>query len=180
MKKILSFLFVISTTFAYAQNFKFEEVIKVDSTITKDELFNRARVWAKENYNSKNSFIITEDMNNGEISGVGVIDYRTDNKYKGYSCVEGPIKYHFSIFVKNGRYKYLYDLFDHKGSAGNLCRAGNFGVISNTKEAPSIGKGIAYDLALEDVKEKIDSKIKLLSSSLEKGMNKNYEGNNDW
>jgi len=180
MKKLFSIVLSGWTILSFAQNLQFEEVVKVDSSITKDELYNRARVWAKENYNSKNNLVITEDKNNGEISGVGAFDYRTDNKYRGYSCVEGSIKYNFSIFVKDGRYKYLYNLFDHKGSAGNLCRAGNFGIISSNKDAPSIGKGIAYDLALDDVKEKIALKIKALSSSIEKGMNKKYEGSNDW
>ncbi|WP_288442583.1 DUF4468 domain-containing protein [uncultured Chryseobacterium sp.] len=180
MKKLLSFLFLINTIFFYSQNLKFEEVVKVDSTTIKDELFNRARAWAQENYNTKNNFVTTEDKNSGEISGTGVIDYRTDKKYRGHSCVEGPIKYFFSIFVKDGRYKYIFNSFDHKGSAGNLCRAGNFGIISSNKDAPSIGKGITYDIALDDVKEKIALKIKALSSSLEKGMNKKYEGSNDW
>ncbi|MDQ1859257.1 DUF4468 domain-containing protein [Chryseobacterium sp. WLY505] len=180
MKKIFTIIFCNALVILSAQDLKFDQVIKIDSTTTKMELFNRARSWAKENYNSKNNYIITEDPNYGEISGTGIMDYRTNNKYRGYSCVEGSIKYSFSIYVKDGKYKYLFNAFDHKGSAGNLCRAGNFGRVSQNSEAPSIGKGIAYEAALQDVREKIATKIKALITSIELGMSKKYEGSNDW
>lgn len=180
MKKSLSILLVFINCLIYAQELKFEEVIPVDSTVSKQDLYNRARTWSMVNYNDKNNYIIIDDKASGELSGTGVFDYRTKNKYQGYSCVEGSIKYNFSIFVKDGRFKYVFTTFNHKGSSGNLCRAGNFGVITSDDNAPSIGKGIAYDKAWIDVKEKIQDKIKTLVSSLESGMRKKYEGNNEW
>lgn len=180
MKKVFTILIFTVIANLSAQDLKFEQVIKIDSSLAKAELFNRARSWAKENYNTKNNYIVTEDPNSGEISGTGVIEYRTSNKYRGYSCVEGPIKFSFSIYVKDGRYKYQFNAFDHKGSAGNLCRAGNFGRISEDGEAPSIGKGIAYETALKDVREKLAIKIDAIAKSLRLGMNKKYETSKDW
>lgn len=180
MKKILSMFIIIVGVLISAQDLKYEEVIKVDSTLVKDELFNRARTWAKENFNDKNNLITIEDKDSGEVSGTCVFDYRTEKKYKGYSCVEVPIRYNFSIYVKDGRFKYVFSTFDHKGSSGNLCRAGNFGKLTITNDAPSIGKGIAFDLAWIDVKEKIRFRVDNIVSSLEKGMNKKYEGSADW
>ena len=180
MKKILLVFLLFFSIIISAQDLSYESVIKVDSLVSKDELYNRARTWAKENYNSKNNVIITEDRINGEISCTGSFDYRTNNKYQGYTCVEGPIKYNLTIYVKDGRYKYVFNAFDHKGSSGNLCRAGDFGRMKVGNDAPSIGKGIAFDKGWEDVKIKINEKILLLISNLENGMNKKYEANNDW
>lgn len=180
MKKILCVSSILISSIAISQDLKFEGVVKLDTDIPQSELYNRARTWAKENYSSKNNYILTEDSTNGEISGVGQFDYRTRNKYKGFSCVEGPIKYNFSIFVKNERYKYLINSFDHKGSSGNLCRAGNFGRIMEGNNAPAIGKGIAFVEAWDDVKEKIQDQVKTVVQSIESGLKKKYEGNNDW
>ena len=180
MKNLLFFSSMLISSIVFSQELNYEGVVKLDSTIAKEELYNRARTWAKVNYNSKNNYISTEDLSNGEISGVGLFDYRTRNKYKGFSCVEGPIKYNFSIFVKDGRYKYIINSFDHKGSSGNLCRAGNFGRIMENNNAPAIGKGIAFVDAWNDVKEKIQDHVKIVVLSIESGLNKKYEGNNDW
>lgn len=180
MKQVLLFFLLVLSPFFNGQELQYEGVVKVDSLSSKDELFNRARSWAKENYNSKNNSILIEDRNTGEISGVILFDYRTSKKYKGFSCVEGPIKFNFSIYTKDGRYKYVFNAFDHKGSSGNLCRAGNFGRIMEGNNAPAIGKGIAFVEAWDDVKEKIQDQVKTVIQSIESGLKKKYEGNNDW
>jgi len=180
MKKISAILFIALSSILYSQELKYEEVVTVNSKTGKDELYNRAKLWASQNYNSKSDLIVSEDKVNGEISGIGVIHYRTDKRYRGHSCVEGPVKYNFSIYVKDGRYKYVFSSFDHKGSNGNLCRAGNFGKIMMNDEAPSIGKGIEYTKAWKDLKEKISTKVEGLSSELEKTMNRKGESSNDW
>ena len=180
MKNIFSTILLSIGVFISAQDLRFEEVIKLDSSVSKEELYNRARGWAMANYSSKNNVIFIDDKSTGEISGSGMFDYRTKVKYMGYSCVEGPIKYNFNIYVKDGRYKYVFTSFDHKGSSGNLCRAGDFGRMTISNEAPSIGKGIAFYAAWEDVKEKINANVKTIISSLETAMNKKYEGGDDW
>ncbi|AZA50335.1 DUF4468 domain-containing protein [Chryseobacterium carnipullorum] len=147
MKNIITILSLFLSTFLFSQDFQFEEVVKVDSTITKDELFNRARTWTSQAFSSKNNMITTEDKQAGEISGVGHYDYRADKKYKGSSCVEGPITYKFSIFVKDGRYKYVFNSFDHKGSRGNICNRIDYGRLTLAEEAPEKGRGIAYNYA---------------------------------
>lgn len=135
---------------------------------------------ANENFKAKNNIINTEDRESGEISGSGIYDYRTDEKYKGRACVEGPLKYNFNIYIKEGRYKYVFHTFDHKGSRGSGCRPANYGLITTSEEAPAQGKGIQYNLGYADVKLKLSEFIKRQVSTLEKSMNKQYESSNDW
>lgn len=174
MKKRVTLLALLFSIFIFSQEFKIEEVVKVDSLATKDELYNRARIWAKDNYKFKNNIITTEDREVGEISGVGSMDYRADKKYKG------PITYKFNIFLKEGRFKYVFHSFDHKGSRGNICNRINFGILTVVEYAPDKGRGIAYDTGWTDVKLKASEKILILSAELKAAMNKKYEGSNDW
>jgi len=90
MKKIIILTIILLSICTYSQDLHFDEVVKVDSTTTKEELYNRARTWTSQVFNSKNNLIKTEDKQAGEISGIGYYDYRADKKYKGSSCVEGP------------------------------------------------------------------------------------------
>jgi len=179
MKNILLIIALFPYLF-YSQELKFEKVVKVDSTISKDELYNKARLWANENFNSKNNIVNTEDKEDGEISGSGIFDYRTEEKYKGRKCVEGPIKYKFNIFVRDGKYKYIFHSFDHKGSGGSGCRRVDYGIITLTEEAPAKGKGIQYNLGYADVKAKVTELVGKFVSSLERYMKKTYEGKGDW
>jgi len=180
MKKIFTLFAFILTTILFSQDLQYEEVVKVDSVTTKDELYNRARTWTSQVFNSKNNLITTEDKQAGEISGIGYYDYRADKKYKGSSCVEGPLTYKFSIFLKDGRYKYLFHSFDHKGSRGNICNRIDYGRLTLTEEAPEKGRGIAYNYGWEDVKYKTKLKVEGLVAELKEAMIKKYEGSNDW
>lgn len=176
MKKILILIPILFSIFISSQEFKFEEVVKVDSTITKDELFNRARSWIRKDGKT----VIFEDNQRGELSASYIYNYRTDEKYKGRSCVEGPVKYNIRIFIKDGKYKYIFSSFDHKGSHGNICRPVNFGIISTSDEAPAQGKGIQYNLGYADLKEKIKSLVAERISSLKSSMLTKYEGRGEW
>ena len=180
MKSLITLFTLFFSVFIFAQDFQFEEVVKIDSSITKDELFNRARTWANENFKSRNNITTTEDRESGEISGSGIYDYRTEEKYKGRACVEGPVKYKFNIYLKDGRYKYIFHSFDHKGSKGSGCRPVNYGIITKSEEAPAQGKGIQYNLGYADVKLKLNDHINRLIFSLKRTVTKQYEGSKDW
>lgn len=180
MRKTFTLLTLLFSFLIFSQELKYEEVVKVDSTAKKDELFNRARTWSGQTFSGKNNLITTEDRETGEISGVGIYDYRVDKEYYGFECVEGPVSYKFSIFVKDGRYKYLFYSFSHTGSRGPSCRQVNYGPLTLMEQAPVKGKGIADDRAWVDVKEKTTAKIQSLVSELKNSMNKKYESSNEW
>ncbi|WP_284464840.1 DUF4468 domain-containing protein [Chryseobacterium sp.] len=180
MKKlqILSILFL--SIFTFSQELKYEEVIAVDSTVTKKELYNRARTWVRQTFNKKNSSIDVEDESLGEISASGVIDYRNKKSYFGSGCVEGPIRVNLSIFIKDGKYKYSFHSFDHKGSGGYGCRKTDYGLITIDEKAPRPSWGNPSNKAWKDIKDFINENVQLNVSDLKEAMNKPHESNNNW
>lgn len=180
MKKLYSLFFVFSSFLFYSQELKYDEVVNVDSSITKVSLYNKAKTWASQNFNTTNNKVTREDTELGEISGIGYYDYRSSNKYMGSSCVEGPITYKFSLFFKDGKYKYSFNSFLHNGSRGPGCRRVDYGVLTLSDKAPLKGKMIADDYAWNDVKEKTDLKVNLLIDDLKQHMNKQHESSSNW
>ncbi|WP_347218535.1 DUF4468 domain-containing protein [Chryseobacterium sp.] len=180
MKRLYAFPILFFSIIVFSQELKFEEVIQTDSSLTKEELFSRAKTWAGQNFKSGKNSITTEDAQLGEISGVGEFDYRADKKYMGYSCIEGPLSYKFSIYLKDGKYKYSFNSFIHNGSGGPGCKRVDYGQLTLSEKPPVKGKMIADDYAWMDIKEKAEAKIKPLITQLNEVMKKPHETNNDW
>ncbi|WP_077417989.1 DUF4468 domain-containing protein [Chryseobacterium sp. JV274] len=179
MKLKLSVFIIFYSFLCFSQELKYEEVVTVDST-TKEELYNRARTWVKQTFNKKNSSIDVDDERLGEISASGILDYRKQKSYFGSGCVEGPIRIKFSIFLKDGRYKYIFHSFEHKGSGGYGCRKTDYGIITTDEKAPQPSWGKPSDKAWNDIKEVLKENIELNASDLKEAMNKKHESNNNW
>jgi len=172
MKKTITLFAILLSIITFSQEFQFEEVVKVDSTTTKEELYNRARIWANQSFKSKKTSVNIEDKDDGEIAGTGVIDYRTKKNYLGASCIEGPISYKMNIYIKDGRYKYQFHTFDHKGSKGSGCKRLDLGVLRYEPE--NTDKGFV------DIIKKITEFINPIILDLKSAMNKEYEASKDW
>lgn len=83
----------------------YTEVINLDSTVKKDELYNRAKTWFAENYNSANDVIQMQDKEAGILIGRGVYSYGY-NPASLSDRITINISYVVKIFVKDGKYKY--------------------------------------------------------------------------
>ncbi|GEJ44029.1 DUF4468 domain-containing protein [Chryseobacterium sp. ON_d1] len=177
-------LIILITTFGgmlvFSQELKYEEVVKLDSTITKDELFNRARSWIGRTFNKNTSSIDIEDKKEGEITASGIIDYRNKKRYYGSGCVEGPIRLSLSIFLKDGKYKYSFHSFTHKGSGGYGCRRTDYGLITNSEKAPQPSWGEPNEKAWKDIKDFIYENVMLNVNDLKNAMNRPHATSNDW
>lgn len=180
MKKIFTLLSLIFSLVIFAQDFQFEEVVKVDSTITKEELFNRARTWIGKTYNNEKFVIATEDKNNGELSGNGMMNYHPGRNYFGSGVVKGEVNYKINIYVKDGRYKYLFHSFRHTGSSIGMNQPINYGMITGSADAPKPSRGGSSNTAWKDIKEESEFKIKKIIESLKASMNKEYEASKEW
>ncbi|WP_213279373.1 DUF4468 domain-containing protein [Chryseobacterium indologenes] len=180
MKKILFVLAIILGVLVFSQELKYEEVVHVDSTATKEELYNRARSWVRKTFNKKNSIIEVDNKASGEIIASGIVDYRKRKNYFGASCVEGPVRLTLSIYVKDGRYKYVFHSFDHKGSGGSGCRHTDYGIITLDDKAPKPSWGEPRDKAWNDIKAFISETVLLNVSDLKKAMNIQSDISKDW
>lgn len=93
---------------------EYTDLVKVDSTLTSNELFTRAREWIAVTFKSANSVIQMEDKGSGIIIGKGNISIPKTSLQVG-SIVSFTIK----IQVKNGRYKYWVNDLVHTSPYGN-------------------------------------------------------------
>ncbi|MFZ4928351.1 DUF4468 domain-containing protein [Chryseobacterium sp. Mn2064] len=180
MNKLLLIIVFLISIFIHSQELKYVEVVSVDPNITKDELYNRARSWIGRNFNRKKSSVDIEDKAAGELVASGTIDYRKRKSYYGASCVEGPVKLTLSIFVKDGRYKYVFHSFVHQGSKGFSCKNTDYGLITTAEKAPQPSWGNPKDIAWEDIKEFIKDSVELNVSDLKQEMNKPSDTDNNW
>lgn len=165
MKKLLFCLFTLPL-FAASQNILpekdgviiYSNVVTIDSTINKNELFTRAKAWFVATYNSAKSVIQMEDKDAGIIIGKGVFDVQSGGSGLGLFIV--PVRHTVSIYLKDGKYKY--EIKDLSGEFGD-----NFRSISNKKPSGYLGKR-SYEGFLVNLNNEILSTIK----SLEYAMNK--------
>lgn len=180
MKTIFSIITIIISSLVYSQEFKFEEVVKVDSTTTKDELYNRARAWVVKTFNDEKAVLSIQDKETGELSGSGSMRFQSSRVFFGVVCVNGNISYKFSIFLKDGRYKYLFHSFVHSGSYFENSKPISYGMLTLSDKSPEPSRGSANDKAWNEIKLKANLRVDELVSSLKEGMSKKYEVSNDW
>lgn len=80
------------------------EVIQVDS-VTKDQLFERAKRWFVDTYKSSQDVIQLEDKENGEIIGKGVLSSSWQSTAISLQPVD--IWHTVTIQAKDNRYRYI-------------------------------------------------------------------------
>lgn len=124
MKKLLGCLFCtmlfssapycqevfVSSDAAFEQQSKkwiFTNIIVVDSTIKKDQLYSKAKQWFSEAFVSSKNVIDNADKDEGVIYGHAVIT--TDNSTYGY------VNFNIEIRCKDGKVKCVLRDFTHKG-----------------------------------------------------------------
>jgi Domain of unknown function (DUF4468) with TBP-like fold len=108
MKKALLILpALLLSVFSYCQDstakMTYSEVVKVDS-VTKSELYIRARSWFATTYNSAKSVIQMDDKEAGEIVGRGA--FQTAMPLGLGVKATWFVQYTLTVFVKDGKYKY--------------------------------------------------------------------------
>ena len=89
-------------------SWNFTGIIKVDSTISKEALFQKGRQWFSESFVSAKGVIDNEDKAEGVIYGKGRINMAKD--------VDGDVKFTVEIRCKNGKIKYTLSNFHHEGA----------------------------------------------------------------
>lgn len=176
MKNLILVVLISGIMVVNAQELKYEEVVTVDSTITKDELYNRARSWYADTYKSEKDVMSITDKELGEISGNGAIRFEPRTFYFGSMCARGWVMYKINIYVKEGRYKYNFHSFIHEGTR---CPGGgglvSFGILTSDKEHKT-----ESNKGWREVKEVVNARMENLIQSLKEAMNKKHETSKDW
>lgn len=160
--------------------YEFTGVVQVDSTIRADVLFNRARRWFTDNFNSGKTVIDYENKELGDITGVGNFTH-TMVFIKGLNQADGIIKFSVNIQVKNGRYRYRIYNFTHEVYDR---RYNNFGLITTARISPPqswnpIGGEMADKQWLR-MQAAVQEKGKFIAESLISYMAKAAQTTDDW
>src|ERR1700740_2673048 len=124
MKKLItiaSMLFLCM--YARSQNFRFpikddaivyENVVNVDSTITKDLIYKSAKTWFVKTFKNAKYVIQSEDQQAGRIIGKGSIEIPADIHFN--HAVGSICNFTIQIDVKDGKYRYRIFQFSTQGT----------------------------------------------------------------
>ncbi len=182
MKKIFLILVVMSVSIlGFSQEpLKWEEVVTVDSTVNKTELYSRARQWFSNTFKSEKDVVSVSDKESGEISGNAVVEYKSDRFYFGVVCVNGYVNFKINVYVKDGRYKYVFHSFDHEGSFYQGNKPISYGILTNSEIAPKPTRGGANNKAWAEIKDQTTRQVNALIESLKTSMLRKSEVQDNW
>ncbi len=143
----------------------YSDVVSVDSSLTKDELFIRAQTWVFETFKNPGNVIQMSDKNAGLIAGSGSMLFTTKI---GLGNPSGWISFNFKISVKQGKYKYEFSNFVHS------CKYPAWTVGTVTDDPPKMG----FKKLVQEIKDTISLNISEMLKSLNSDMITNSK--NDW
>lgn len=146
MKKLFFLLLISSNIFAQSEmptneplfplpintegRVSYEGVVEL-ANISKDELYDRSRVWLATAFNSSKAIIDFSDKESGKtISKVAATTYV---KSLGKTSFIGSWHYTFTIIVKDSKYKYVITDFYHVNDT-NVAGCKSVGAIENSEE----------------------------------------------
>lgn len=152
----------------------YTDVVEVDSTLSKADLYEKAKNWFKKSHRPLDYSIQVSDAERGVI--IGKARTKVYHRALGDDYPSGYINYTFSIHVKDGKYKYEITDFHHTGS-GNIpsygaCEA----MINTTQKTWGMSNQKTYDYYFFVMNDNIVFLIKDLNNA----MTPSGIGNDDW
>ena len=168
----LLIFFIWSLSVCGQEKLTYTEVVKVDS-VSKTELFQRARAWFNTAFISSQNVLNIQDKESGELGGSAVIPYES-GVYVGSAGTRGRIRFTLSVTAKDGRYKYEFTNFSHTGTATSLTKPYDFGLITQDETCPYHlpGGTESWNTKVwKDIKKTIDRDIQPLIVDLKSKMN---------
>lgn len=134
---LVNFAFI---SLIFGQNaLTYTEVVQVDS-VSKDQLFNRAKNWFTTAYNSSSDVLQIVDKENGQLVGKALFKF-VPISLNSSDRVKGNIKYTIKVLVKEGRYKYEISDFIHQPNGNSSYGNIDFGLLTTDIECPYVIKG---------------------------------------
>lgn len=178
MKKLLVLLVLLPMLSFGQERLTYTNVVKVDS-ISKNELYNRAKLWMASAYNSSNDVIQIGNKEEGQIIGKASIKYLS-RVFVGSATTGGYIKYTIKIFVKEGRYKYEITDFIHDPRSRSSYPPVSMGLITTDPDCPRPTSMVKWSNKVwRDIKTQIAETVVPLVRNLKKDMSLPAETKND-
>lgn len=151
-------------------------VVEVDSTQSKDDLFTIAKIWFVKTFRASGYVLQMEDKEEGVLIGKAEVPL----KYKALAPLPSSARFIFSIYFKDGRYKYEITDFIFQQDGGGLINI------------PDVAFEYVYlgtNTGLQKFKKKhsttfsnqLDAQIKALINDLKASLKKGASAvNSDW
>ena len=147
----------------------YSEVVTLKDTVSKNELFSRAKTCFVHLFKNSKEVIQNEDKEAGNIIGKGNI--KVYARALGADVDGGYINFTLTISVKNGKYKYTITDFAHEGNGINLPSGGN---LENGK--PKNWRSKIWDSYLSQT----DDETKSMISSIKLEMSRPTPKSENW
>lgn len=147
----------------------FAAVVKVDS-VSQDELYQRGLVWFTKTFSNANDVIQLKEENTATIVAKAEIPY-TQSFISGSTQTKGKVSFTYSLYFKEGRYKYEISDFYHVpygGSSGSY----SVGQLTNSESCPNPKKMAAgwSDKVWNDVKNQVKTEMTMLAKNMQFAM----------
>lgn len=159
----------------------YSEVITVDSSTTKNELYSRGREWFAKAYKSSTDVLQMDDKESGKIVGKALM--QVYHKALGSNYKSGYINYTISLYLKEGRYKYEITNFHHTGQyVGDGNSIPDYGACEDMINTTKKTMGVSYQKTFNYYLVQVDQNIKDLISDLKVTMSRKTEEKkkDDW
>ena len=143
----------------------YQEIVKVDSSINSKALYANARAWIANAFHSAQNVIQMDDKDNAQIIVKGNFSVSTTGL--GHFFPQGVMNFTLTLKCKDGKYKYVFNNFNHKGEPGKAYSS-DCGPI----ETDEFTSWLTITKKMwNDIKIMSDSKVKDLIIDLKKSMN---------
>ena len=170
MKSLILFSLILIAFMGNAQSVKFPidtstgritytEVITLNESISKGELFSRAKACFTSLFKNSKSVIQNEDSEAGSITGKG--NFSVFARALGTNYDGGVINFTLTIGVKSGRYKYIITDFSHDAGGTKMPSGGN---IENGKPKHWMQK--QWDSVLTQMENDMNNLISSIKSEM--------------
>lgn len=146
----------------------YSEVVNVDTSLGKLELYSRAREWFAKAYNSSQNVIQMDDKESGKIVGKALT--QVYHKALGSNYPSGYINYTISIYLKDRRYKYEISNFYHTGQLVSGGRIEDYGPCEEMINTKKKTWGMSYQKTFNYYLLQLDVRVRLLIEDLKKSM----------
>jgi hypothetical protein len=185
MKRVFILLFTVAfVKFAICQDtikpLIYTSVVKVDSGITKDQLFASARTWFNEEFKSFKDVNQIVDKETGEITIKGNIYIRYLKDGFGLPHTEWPCytKCRISVFVKDGRYKY--EFADFVDNCSSPYESASMGALTTASQGVTKGFAVKqYNKTWVETKSEVEKVVVQMIERLKVSMAKSVK-KADW
>ncbi len=149
--------------------------------VSASELFVRAKVWFADTFVDSKHVLEVQDKDAGVLAGKGSIHF-VPHFLVARDLVAGEVTFNIKVLVKDGRFKYMFTDFVHRGTPSSMAAPIDFGLLTTAKNPPdvkNIPKG-NREKAWDELHQLVEAHATLAIAQLKQQMAAAPGGNSNW